>query len=87
MSRPGGNITDFDIYYGRVIDLPDKRYIPMDPSDRLKHLKLAQDEFDRRINAAWSNVRRKSVDGVQDRSYSVDFEPGKGNGTFLVVRE
>jgi hypothetical protein len=53
----------FDIYYGRVIDLPDKRYIPMDPSDRLKHLKLAQDEFDRRINAAWSNVRRKSVDG------------------------
>jgi hypothetical protein len=87
LSRPGGNITDFDIYYGRVIDLPDKRYIPMDPSDRLKHLKLAQDEFDRRINAAWSNVRRKSVDGVQDRSYSVDFEPGKGNGTFLVVRE
>src|SRR5260370_1962463 len=35
-----------DIYYGRVIDLPDKRYIPMDPSDRLKHLKLAQGELD-----------------------------------------
>jgi hypothetical protein len=49
----------FDIYYGRVIDLPDKRYIPMGPSDRLKHLKLAQDEFDQRIHPAWSNVRRK----------------------------
>jgi hypothetical protein len=68
----------FDIYYGRVIDLPDKRYIPMDPSDRLKHLKLTQAEFDSRIKPAWSNVRRKSVDGVQ-------FEPGKGNGTLPVV--
>jgi hypothetical protein len=48
----------FDIYYGRVIDLPDKRYIPMGPSDRLKHLKLAQDEVDLRIKSAWSNVRR-----------------------------
>src|SRR5262249_45872663 len=47
----------FDIYYGRVIDLADKRYIPMDPSDRFKHLKLAQDEFDPRIKAAWSNVK------------------------------
>jgi hypothetical protein len=33
----------------------------MDPSDRLKHLKLAQDEFDRRINAAWSNVKRNRL--------------------------
>jgi hypothetical protein len=49
----------FDIYYGRVIDLPDKRYILMGPSDRLKHLKFAQDEFDQRIDPAWSNVRRK----------------------------
>jgi len=48
-----------DVYYGRVIDLPDKRYIPMSPSDRLKHLKLAQNEFDSRIKATWSNVRRK----------------------------
>ncbi len=47
----------FDIYYGRVIDLPDKRYIPMGPSDRLKHLKLAQDELDSRIKPAWSNVK------------------------------
>src|SRR5262249_43163775 len=46
----------FDICYGRVIDLPDKRKIPMGPSDRLKHLKLAQNEFDPRIKAAWSNV-------------------------------
>jgi hypothetical protein len=51
----------FDIYYGRVIDLPDKRYIPMDPSDRLKHLKLAQGELDPRINPMWSNVKRKSA--------------------------
>jgi len=56
----------FDIYYGRVIDLPDKRYIPMGPSDRLKHLKLAQDEFDRRIKAAWSNVRRKPQSPPRD---------------------
>jgi hypothetical protein len=49
----------FDIYYGRVIDLPDKRYIPMGPSDRLKHLKLAQDELDQRIDPAWSNVRKR----------------------------
>jgi hypothetical protein len=53
----------FDIYYGRVIDLPDKRYIPMGPSDRLKHLKLAQDEFDARINLAWSNVKLPSPVG------------------------
>jgi hypothetical protein len=46
-----------DIYYGRVIDLPDKRKIPMGPSDRLKHLKLAQGELDPRINPMWSNVR------------------------------
>jgi hypothetical protein len=50
----------FDIYYGRVIDLPDKRYIPMDPSDRLKHLKLAEHEFDLRIKPAWSNVRKRA---------------------------
>jgi hypothetical protein len=49
------------IYYGRVIDLPDKRYIPMGPSDRLKHLKLAQDELDPRINPMWSNVKLKSA--------------------------
>jgi hypothetical protein len=49
----------FDIYYGRVIDLPDKRCIPMDPSDRLKHLKLAEREFDSRIKPAWSNVRQR----------------------------
>jgi hypothetical protein len=49
----------FDIYYGRVIDLLDKRYIPMDPSDRLKHLKLAEREFDSRIKPAWSNVRQR----------------------------
>jgi hypothetical protein len=48
----------FDIYYGRVIDLPDKRCIPMGPSDRLKHLKFTQDEFDSRIKPAWSNVKR-----------------------------
>jgi hypothetical protein len=52
----------FDIYYGRVIDLPDKRYIPMGPSDRLKHLKLAQGELDPRIDPTWSNVKeRKSA--------------------------
>jgi hypothetical protein len=50
----------FDIYYGRVIDLPDKRYIPMGPGDRLKHLKLAQNEFDATINPAWSNVKIKA---------------------------
>ena len=49
----------FDIYYGRVIDLPDKRYIPMGPSDRLKHLKLAEGEFDSRIKPAWSNMRKR----------------------------
>jgi hypothetical protein len=53
----------FDIYFGRVIDLPDKRYVPMSPSDRMKHLKLTQDEFDPRINPAWSNVRRPSFLG------------------------
>ena len=48
-----------DIYYGRVLDLPDKRYIPMSPSNRLKHLKLAEGAFDSRIKPAWSNVRNK----------------------------
>jgi hypothetical protein len=48
----------FDINYGRVLDLPEKRYIPMGPSDRLKHLKLAEGEFDSRIKSAWSNVRK-----------------------------
>ncbi len=50
----------FDIYYGRVLDLPAaKRSIPMEASDRLNHLKFAQDEFDRRISPAWSNVKKK----------------------------
>jgi hypothetical protein len=57
----------FDIYYGRVIDLPDKRYIPMGPSDRFKHLKLAQGEFDQRIDPAWSNVRRKRSSPLSPR--------------------
>jgi hypothetical protein len=51
----------FDIYYGRVIDLPDRRHVAMSPSDRLKHLKLAQDEFDARIKPAWSNVKKPEL--------------------------
>jgi len=55
----------FDIYHGRVIDLPDKRYIPMGPSDRLKHLKLAEGEFDSRINPV---VKREAFKPASERT-------------------
>ena len=60
----------FDIYLGSVIDLPDKRYIPMAPGDWLRHLTLAKDEFDSRISCLWSNVRRGS-----SGSASPEFKP------------
>ena len=51
----------YDIYYGRVAKLEDQRKIPMSPSDRLTHDKLAQGIFDERIDSAWSNVKKKRV--------------------------
>ena len=57
----------YTIYYGRVADLPDKRYIPMSPSDRLRHHKLAEDVYDPRIDPNWSNVKRKPSGLGEDR--------------------
>jgi hypothetical protein len=48
----------YDIRFGRIDDLPNKRYIPMGPRARLERDKIiAENEFDSRINPAWSNVR------------------------------
>jgi hypothetical protein len=50
---------EYTIYYGRVADLKDKRYVPMSQNDRLWHHKLAENVFDPRINPEWSNVKKK----------------------------
>jgi hypothetical protein len=47
------------IYAGRVVDLKDKRYVPMGANDRLWHHKLAENVFDPRIKPEWSNVKKK----------------------------
>jgi hypothetical protein len=49
----------YDIYWGFVDDLENKKQIPMSPSDRRRHKKLAENVFDPRIDATWSNVRRQ----------------------------
>jgi hypothetical protein len=51
----------YTIYLGLVADLKNKKSIPMSPSDRRSHKKLAEDVFDPRIDAKWSNVRRRAV--------------------------
>jgi hypothetical protein len=47
----------YDMYHGLVADLENKKRIPMSPSDKLKHKKLAQNVIDQRIDPTWSNVR------------------------------
>ena len=51
----------YDIYYGFVDDLKNKKQIPMSPDDRRRHKKLAENVTDQRIIATWSNVRRRPV--------------------------
>jgi hypothetical protein len=50
----------YDIYYGLVADLKNKKHIPMSPNDRRGHKKLAENVFDPRIDPAWSNTKRRS---------------------------
>ena len=53
------------VCYGLVADLPNKKLIPMSPSDILRHRKLGeQNVFDPRINPMWSNVKRKREFGI-----------------------
>jgi hypothetical protein len=48
-----------DIRCGRIADLPNPRYIPMSRKARADRDKIiVEDEFDSRIKAEWSNVRR-----------------------------
>jgi hypothetical protein len=49
----------YTICYGRVADLEDKRFVPMDQKDLLWHDKLAKNVFDPRIKLEWSNVKKK----------------------------
>ena len=49
----------YDIYFGGVHELKNKKQIPMGPNDRRRHKKLAESVFDQRIVGAWSNVRRR----------------------------
>ena len=51
----------YDIYWGFVDELPNKKRIPMGPSDLSRHKTLAVDVFDPRIDPRWSNVRRRLV--------------------------
>jgi hypothetical protein len=46
----------YDVYWGAVADLANKKQIPMSPSDRRRHRTLAVNVFDSRIDARWSNV-------------------------------
>jgi hypothetical protein len=48
----------YDIYWGLVADLANKKQIPMSPSDRRRHRTLAVDVFDSRIDPHWSNVKK-----------------------------
>jgi hypothetical protein len=48
----------YTICYGFVSDLPNKKQIPMSPSDIRRHKKLADNVFDERIDPNWSNVMR-----------------------------
>jgi hypothetical protein len=48
----------YDIYWGLVADLANKKQIPMGPSDRRRHRTLAVDVFDSRIDPRWSNVKK-----------------------------
>jgi hypothetical protein len=50
----------YDIRFGRIDDLPNKRYIPMGPKARRERDKIiAENKFDPRIKPEWSNVRSK----------------------------
>ncbi len=51
----------YDIYWGLVGDLPNKKQIPMSPSDRRKHRTLALKVFDLRIDPRWSNVKKSRL--------------------------
>src|SRR5262249_28470001 len=46
----------YDIYWGLIDDLPNKKVVPMSPTDRGGHERLAEGVFDLRIEVGWSNV-------------------------------
>ena len=46
----------YDIYWGLIDDLPNKKVVPMSPTDRGGHERLAEGVFDQRIEVGWSNV-------------------------------
>ena len=46
----------YDIYWGLIDNLPNKKVVPMSPTDRERHERLAEGVFDQRIEARWSNV-------------------------------
>ena len=60
--RVDGGRQVYDIYHGLIDDLKNKKQIPMSPSDRLIHKKLADRVSDPRIDAKWSNVRSRKSD-------------------------
>src|SRR5262249_49946157 len=68
----------YDICYGAVTDLENKKKIPMGPIDRIRHKKLAENVTDQRINPGWSNVKRK-------RSREVRGGSGPGQGAVAVT--
>jgi hypothetical protein len=53
----------YDAYWGLVADLANKKQIPMSPNDRRRHQTLAEQVFDSRIEAHWSNVRKLRLAG------------------------
>jgi hypothetical protein len=56
----------YDIYWGLVADLTNKKQIPMSPSDRRRHRTLAVNVFDSRIEARWSNVKKSRLVGPME---------------------
>jgi hypothetical protein len=50
----------YTLCYGLVAELPNKKQVPMSPSDIRRYKKLADNVFDERIDPKWSNVRRRS---------------------------
>jgi len=51
----------YDIYWGFISDLINKKQIPMCPSDRRRHKKFGENVFDPRIHAKLSNVRKLGI--------------------------
>src|SRR5262249_52976067 len=71
----------YDIYLGRIDDLTTKKQIPITPTDRLRHKKLADCVFDQRIDAKWSNVKSRKSDSCLSRA---GLSPGAGTANHIV---